>query len=262
MRPSKNLGLFAAALALALLGSAAHAAHVITTQGQRIDGTDIRARANGEIILTVGGGTRTFLPGQYLKAVADKPAEIDQAARLVEAKRYDDAIKMLEDVVTKFRFLDWDNQARIMIAVVYGRKGEHAAAVSTYDKLFAASPKSREEADVIWAYRQALLDAKQYDKLEQQLKEVIASGSRPDAARAQVMRGDIQMSRNQVELAALDYLRTVVLFKNEKTVQPEALLKAADALEKLRDARAKDMYRRVVEDYPSSPQAQTARAKI
>ena len=238
------------------------AAYVVTTQGQRVDGTDIRARANGEIILTTPQGTRTFYPGQYVKAVADKPAEVDRAAQLVAAKRFDDAIKLLEEVVSKYRFLDWDNQARVMIAVAQGGKGDHVAAVSTYEKLFAANPKSREEGDIVWAYRQAMLDAKQFDKLESQLREVIASGSRTDAARAQVMRGDINMAQSQVELAAMDYLRTVVLFKAEKAVQPDALMKAADALEKLRDARAKDMYRMLVEEYPASPQAQAAKGKI
>ena len=238
------------------------AAYVVTTQGQRVDGTDIRARANGEIILTTPQGTRTFYPGQYVKAVADKPAEVDRAAQLVAAKRFDDAIKLLEEVVSKYRFLDWDNQARVMIAVAQGGKGDHVAAVSTYEKLFAANPKSREEGDIAWAYRQAMLDAKQFDKLESQLREVIASGSRTDAARAQVMRGDINMAQSQVELAAMDYLRTVVLFKAEKAVQPDALMKAADALEKLRDGRAKDMYRMLVEEYPASPQAQAAKGKI
>ena len=252
--------LLAAVLFCAALS--ADAAHVITAQGQRIDGTDIRARANGEIILTTAAGTRTFYPGQYLRAVADKPAEVDQAVRLVEQRNFDDAIKLLEDVVSKYRFLDWDNQARVMIAVAQSRKGDHAAAVTSYERLFSSNPKSREEADVMWAYRQALLDAKQFDKLDQQLREVIASGARTDAARAQVMRGDINMAQNRVELAAMDYLRTVVLFKAERAVQPEALLKAGDALEKLRDSRAKEMYRRVVEDYPTSPQAQAARGKM
>jgi TolA-binding protein len=107
-----------------------------------------------------------------------------------------------------------------------------------------------------------LLDAKQFEKLEKSLAETIAAGSRADAARAQIMRGDIRAAQNQLELALQDYLRTVVLFKNERASQPEALLKAAQTLEKLRDNRAADMYRKIVEEYSSSPQAATARAKL
>ena len=42
----------------------------------------------------------------------------------------------------------------------------------------------------------------------------------------------------------------------------EATFKAAAALEQLRDPRAKDMYKKVVTDYGSSPYAAQARGKI
>lgn len=267
MKPShipdwkQAFGLLLAAGIWAAAGGA-DAAYVITIQGQRVDGTDIRAKSDGEIILTTPQGTRSFFQGQYLKAVADKPPEIDRAGQLIESKQFDEAAKLLEDVIVRYRFLDWDNQARAMLPRIYAKKGDFAGAIGAYEKLFAMSPKSKEDADLQWAYRQALLDAKQYDKLETQLAQVTASGARADAARAQIMRGDVKAAHGQLEAAALDYLRTVVLFASEKASQPEALLKAGDALEKLRDTRAKEMYRKVVNEYPASPQAAIARAKL
>ncbi len=250
---------FVLALALACAASSAPAAYVITLQGQRVDGTEIRAKSDGEIILTTPQGTRSFFQGQYMKAVADKPAEIDKAAQLIEAKQFDEAAKLLEDVILKYRYLDWDVQARTMLPQVYVRKGDMAGAVAAYDKLFAAAPKTKEDAEVLWSYRQALLDAKQFDKLEQQLNDVIANGSRPDAARAQIMRGDIRVAQNQLESAMLDYMRTVVLFEKEKDAQPEALYKAAETLKALRDPRSAEMAKKLVEQYPSSPYAAKAK---
>lgn len=256
----KWISLLGVLCALAMVS--AEGAYVVTTQGQRIEGTDIRARPNGEIILTTPQGTRTFYPGQYVKAVADRPPEMDQAQKLIEARQFNEAVKLLENVALKYRFLEWDDIARLEIAKTHVRKGDFVAAVNAFEKMFAASPKTREDAETQWAYRKALLGAQQFDKLEQQLQAVIASGSRSDAARAQIMRGDIRMAQNQIELAAMDYLRTVILFATEKAVQPEALVKAADALEKLRDPRAKEMYRRLVTDYPGSPQAKAAQTKL
>lgn len=250
------------ALAAGLAAGRADAAYVITPQGQRVDGSDIRAKSDGEIILTTPQGTRSFFKGQYLKAVADKPPEMDRAAQMIEGKQFDEAAKLLEDVILRYRFLDWDNQARAMLPKIYAKKGDFAGAVGAYEKLFTMSPKSKEDAELQWAYRQALLDAKMYDKLETQLAQVVASGARADAARAQILRGDIKAAQGQVEAAALDYLRTVVLFASEKASQPDALLRAGDALEKLRDARAKEMYRKLVNEYPSSPQAAAAKAKL
>lgn len=255
-------GVLPLAVLVAAVCGAQAAPYVITTTGQRIDGSDIRAKSNGEIILTTVQGTRSFYPGQYAKAVADKPAEIDKAAQLTESKQYDEAIKLLDDVVLRYRFLDWDNQARALLPKVYVRKGDYLSAIGAYDKLFAASPKSKEDSDLQWGYRRTLLDAKQYDKLEKQLAGVISSGSREDAARAQVMRGDAKLAQAQTEAAALDYLRTVVLFEGEKAVQPEALFKAADALEKLRDARSKEMFRKLMDEYPGSPEAAAAKGRL
>ena len=67
-----------------------------------------------------------------------------------------------------------------------------------------------------------------------------------------------------VELAALDYLRTAILFADVKdaAILGEATYKAAAALEQLRDPRAKDLYKKVVSDYGASPYAAQARGKI
>jgi tetratricopeptide (TPR) repeat protein len=254
--------LVAMALCTGAIGLDARAAYVIMTGGQHVEGTDIRAKSDGEIVLTTPQGQRSFYPGQYTKAVADKPPEIDRATQLVAAKQFDDAIKMLEDVVVRYRFLDWDVQARAMLPQVYAKKGDLPGAVAAFDKLFAASPKTKEDPALQWSYRGVLLAAKQYDKLAAQLDQVVASGSRADAAHAQIMRGDIKADQNQLEGAVLDYLRTVLLFSTERAVQPEALSKAAQTLEKLRDPRAKEMYRKLVEEFPGTPEAEAAKAKM
>lgn len=246
---------------MVLLGTVAgsYGAYVLTPSGQRVDGSDIRAKSDGEIILTTPQGTRSFLKGQYAKAVADKPADMDKAVQLVAAKQYDEAIKLLEDVAVRYHFLDWDNQARAMLPKIYIQKGDFASAISSYEKLFALSPKSKEDIEIQMSYRQALLDAKQYDKLEALLNSVIGAGTRSDAARAFLMRGDIRASQGQAEQAVLDYLRVVLLFEGEKDVQPEALFKTTEALKALRDPRAPEFSKKLVEQYPDSPYAQKNR---
>jgi len=115
-----------------------------------------------------------------------------------------------------------------------------------------------------WGMRNAMLKAKQYPALIRQLDAVAANGSRADAARAQNMRGDIQLAQNNVELGALEYLRTAILFKDvrDAEIQGEAHYKAAVALEQLRDPRAKEMYQIVVKQYGASRYASQARGKL
>lgn len=253
---------FAVILVSGLVAASVDAAYVITKQGTKVEGTDIRARANGEIVLTTPQGSRTFYPGQYLKAVADRPAEYDQAQRLIAQGKYADAVESLKGIVERYRYLEWDQQARALLAKAYAGLGQHEKAVETFEEMFRIDPELAKNSELQWSFRAELLAAGRYAELSRALQDVISSGSREDAARAYVMRGDLALARNQVEAAALDYLRAVILFQDQPAVQPEALYKAAEALEKLRDARAKELYEELVTKYPSSPYAQQARQKI
>jgi len=251
-----------AGVVVSLAGAlSASAAYVEMTDGSRRDGSEIRARSDGSIILTTPQGQVQFMRNQYTKAVADKPADFDRARQLAAQKNYDEALKLLDPIIQNYRFLEWDNNARALRAQIQSAKGDHVGAVETYDQLFRAAPQMEKESAVLWPYYGALVEAKQYDKLGPKLDELINKGSRPDAAKAQILRGDIKMSQANVEGAVLDYLRSAILFESEKDSMPEALYKAADGLEKLRDPRAKELYRRVASEFGGTPWAQKAAGK-
>ena len=261
----KTLKLLALGLVLAVLaGTALAAPYVVLPNGQQVQGSAIRALANGDINLTMDMGVRTFPKGSYLKAVADKPAEYDQAAAAIKAQKYDAAIPLLEAIVAKYRFLGWDVEATKLLPQALLGKGDAEGAVKAYEQLFLRAPAEKQNPDSAWGLRRAMLQAKQYPALLRQLDAVAAAGNRAEAARAQTMRGDIQLDQNNVELAALDYLRTAILFTDVKdpAIQGEATFKAAAALEQLRDPRAKDLYKKVVTDYAASPYAAQARGKM
>lgn len=245
----------------ALTAFTVDAAYVILQGNRRVDGTGLRMKPNGDVVLTTAAGLQTFTRGQYLTAVADEPKEYAQARQLAAGGKLDEAAKLLEGIVENYKGLSWDVKAIAELSPIYLKKGEGAKAVTMYESLFTVSPQSKQDPATLWGYREALLKAERYAKLEQDLNAVIATGSREDAARAQIMRGDMNAAQGQTEPAALDYLRTVVLYKAVREVQPEALFKAATALEALRDARARDLYAQIVSDYPQSPYAAQAAAK-
>ena len=261
----KTTKLFLIGLAAALAAGAAGAApYVVLSNGQQVQGSAIRALANGDINLTMDMGMRTFPKGSYVKAVADKPAEYDQAAAAIKAQKFDAAVPLLEAIVAKYRYLGWDVEASKLLAQALLGKGDAEGAVKAYEQLFLVAPAEKQNADTAWGMRRAMLKAKQYPALIRQLDAVAAAGVRSEAARAQTMRGDIQLDQNNVELAALDYLRTAILFADVKdaAILGEATYKAAAALEQLRDPRAKDMYKKVATEFKASPYAAQAAGKL
>lgn len=251
-------------LAALLAAGAAGAAPYVELPGNRkIEGTAIRMLATGDVNLTTASGVRTFPKGSFVRAVADKPAEFDQGVAALNAKKYDDAIKLFGGIVTSLRGLYWDVEAAKRLPEALVGKGDAEGAVQAYDRLFLLAPAEKQNADVAWGHRRAMLQAKQYPGLIRQLDAVAAGGSRPDAARAQTMRGDVLLAQNDVTGAALDYLRTAILFADvqDPIIQGEAHFKAAQALEQLRDPRAKELYGKVASKYKASPYAAQAAGK-
>ena len=250
--------------AVLVVGTALAVPYVELPNGQKVPGSAIRALANGDINLTTEVGVRTFPKGSFLRAVADKPAEYDQAVAALKAGKFADAEKLFNTVATNLRGLSWDVEALKLLPQALLGKGDAEGAVQAYEKLFLLAPGEKQNPDVAWGQRRAMLQAKQFATLLRQLDAVAAAGGRPDAARAQNMRGDIQLAQNNVEQAALEYLRTAILFADVKDplIQGEANFKAAAALEQLRDPRAKELYKKVATVYKASPYAAQAAGKM
>lgn len=241
---------------LALAAFAAGAAQFVETKdGKQIAGANLAIKADGSAALTVAGVERVFKPEEYARAVAEKPAEWDNLVKLVDAKKFSAAAGGLRGIVAAYRGLDWDLQAAVLLARGYIQQGEGSKALELLTQLRTASPRLADNLEFQHAFRRARVASGESEKVEAELNEIIAKGPRPAAALAQLERGDLRAMLNRPQDALLDYLRTVYLFEAQKEVQPQALLKAAQMLEKLRDQRADEMYKKLKDLYPDSPEA-------
>ncbi len=251
-------------LLLVLISSWAFAAPyvILKKSNKRYVGTGIKKMRNGDIVLTKDSNKMTFTKDQVKLAVADKPQAFDVAVRAVNAGKYDSAIGTMEKIVKNYSGLSWDIKIMPYLAKAYKEQGHPRKAIGTYEDMYARSPDMKNNDKISAAYCALLLQTKEMGKLKKKLDEMIKTGGRESAARAQVMRGDIKMSEKSYKDAAKDYLRTVYFFKKVDAVLPEATYKVAVSLEKLRDKRAKIWYKTVVEQFPGSVYAAKARKKL
>lgn len=263
----KQLGWLAAAIAS--LALQAPGAYVILNNADqtRLEGSDIRRKIDGTIILTMQGQTggtvtREFAPNQLLKAVADAPPELAQAVAAFQAKNYDEVLSKMGTVAREKAGLEVDKQARILMARAFIAQGKAGEAVNQFNDITKNYPDGLKDPALGFEYANALLAAKQFEKLSGALDDLVKDAPRAVAARAQNLRGDMRLGQGQTDAAILDFMRTVVFFgKDAEEAAPEALFKAAQALETKRDPRAKSLYKRLVEEYKDSPQAKAAAGK-
>ncbi len=255
-KPANRMRSVAAAMVLVACASFAPAQNVVyPTEGRPpIQAVRVEWRESTKEYL-IEDANHAILPipaAQVERLEIEKPAEFDQAVQLVRGRQHDAAIPLLDGLVAKYKMLVWDNRARELLAEIYLAKGDAKKAVAAIEPVLSALPRNQIPANLLRMYWKALLGAERTSTLNKELDEAIATGSRELAAIAQIMRGDIRMAEGKREEAVLDYLRTVLLFDQIKTVQPEALFKASQALDELRDPRADELKKKLREQYPAS----------
>ena len=262
MRMTRIATCILAAGALAAIEASA-APYVVLMNGTTNVGVSITRKLDQSVVLTLEGGkVFTYAKDQVKAAVADMPPEYTKAVQALSAGKPDEAIALCEGVISNLRGLHWDNQARRIIAYANKSKNKFGEAVTAIETAFRESPELKSDEKFMGDYCTMLIAAGQYEKVGTELDKLVASGSRPMAARAQVLRGDMRVAQGLADQAILDYMRTVILFENEKETRGEAMFKAAELLEKRKDRRAPELYRRIKEEYAGTSLAQKAAAKV
>lgn len=232
------------------------------TNGKIIQAQSIEWRESEQSYRISSEGVIMPIPKDQVESLEiAKPATFDQAASMVP-KQPAAAVPLLDEIVTKYRMRVWDNEARRLLAQAYMSMNEPKKAADALEGYISSVPKASIPADVIMLYWKALLGAGKAATLKKELDEVVASGSREMAAAAMVMRGNIDREAGQKEAAVLDYLRVVILFENVKTMQPEALFKAAELLDEMRDPRADELKKKLTQEYKDSEYAAKLSGKI
>ena len=244
---------------LAAVVTAQSAPQVVLGSGKRIAGTGIRADEKGIIYLTTPEGVLTFPAGSTV--VVDEPAAYRAAIANMQRQRYEDAVKELRTVVEEFKFLVWDKKAERLLASALAGNHDYQGAVMAYERVFNDSPEVRDDPGTWRDYLEALLSSGQYEKLKPILDKTVMKGAREVAARAQMMRGKMNMDAGKSEAALFDFMRTAELFGDVSEYQAEAYFRAGECLEKLGDQRARDYFLKVKKDFADSPFAVKAGSK-
>jgi tetratricopeptide (TPR) repeat protein len=236
-----------------LLTAQANADKIFFTDGTSKPAQSIRFEATtGQYVVDTDKITMSFDKAKVARVEVAKPASYDKAVQLFNSGNFNEAIPLFQSIVSGYLMLGWDNKARDYMGQAYMKKKDYKNAVTVYNALFAAALPSEITPATLKRYQDALLATGEYDKLKKMIDDTIATGSRDNAAMAQITRGDISKKQGKTFDALMDYLRTVILFKNVEEAQPEALYKAAQCLEELRDPRADIFKKKLAQDYPQS----------
>jgi len=223
---------------------------VITTMENRtIEGSIKWKPSTKAYAITAKGGNveLEMVPSSVKELQIPKPKELDAAIANVQSGSAAAAIPVLEKIANDYLMLQWDAVATRLLADAYVKAGEPEKAIRVCEKVIGTDPEKAYLGEMAPSYWQALLKAGRTSKVEDLLAKAVKSGDREASAFALVMRGDLILATgetNEIAKKALrdGFLRVVTLYKSVRTVQPEALYKAAKCFDKVgQSARADQM---------------------
>ncbi len=205
--------------------------------------------------VSTGAGVMTIVPLNQVGSIEVAPPA--NLAAAVAAARAGDGSQTaaLTQIVDSYLMLGPDLTAMRWLAELQLKRGEGKQALEKFTRVMENRQPGSVPAEVVRSYWGVLLDAGKTSELREQLKSAIEKAPRPQAAAAQMMRGEVDMRDAKYRDALVDgFLRTIVLFGDVKEVQPEALFKAAKCFDELGESQnAEKMRRRLSQDYPDSP---------
>lgn len=232
---------------------------LFTKKGTQVTGQLRYRPSSKDYQITANGITSSMALSDVLSVTVNKPAGFEEASRMVAAgKNVDAAIATLTKIADDYTMLEYDVKAAGFLADAYFQKDNMAKVIECCEKIIRGNPEAAYSGDMAPKYWTALLKMDNTSKLKTLLDQAASKGpDRESAARALIMRGDIDAKKSEFKTALIDgYLRVVVMFQDVKEVQPLALAKSMKAFEDLGQIPyAEKMRKRLLSEYPDSEEA-------
>lgn len=151
--------------------------------------------------------------------------------------------------------------AAVLEARLLSRAGKNDQAIAKLDQLAKGAEKGSPQArEALLAKSEALVALKKYDEAAAAVTQVIEQ-SPPEDDRVQALAhntlGDAYRAAGRPKDALLEYLKTDILYGDNKEQHPRALARIAQLWRELKqDARADEALEKLRQQYPQSPYAQ------
>ncbi len=259
MKHSKIILAASAAMFLVNLVQAQATGILITRDNRRLEGTFRWLSSTKEYAINLKEGTTLQMP---LALIADyrivKPAGLDAAVQQVQSGNTATAIGVLEKIVSDYTNLQWDRVAMPALVDAYLKAGDAKKAIATCERAIEANPEAAYRGEIAVSYWRALLKDNKQSKLNEILGKAVASGDQLSSAYALILRGDMVLAQgesrdHQTNALKNGYLRVVMLYKDVKEAQPEALYKAMKCFQALgQNKYADDMRMQLKGQYSTS----------
>jgi tetratricopeptide (TPR) repeat protein len=206
-------------LAAAALVAAPDQPYIVSRDGRTLKVASITATADGSIeFVDLKGQKVTWRSGQFRGAYVPEPQEVKTLEGLLEKKDYDNIIKYAPVLRQRFGILGWGDKICYLEGTAHLEKGDAVKASEVFTAGLRYPGKYRD--DLARGRVVSMIAQGKVDQVRDALDAMVRSPREADAAMALNARGQILAKEGKSREAVLEYLKTLLLFEDSKSVKP------------------------------------------
>lgn len=267
MKLYKSIFLFLIVLLLPwMIAENSHAADKIVLKNNSVIEGKIIGEKGSQVIIQDPGGkiTRGIPKSDILEIIMEKPESFVNAEQAFKRKKYEEAIKLYNEVVSGYGLSEWGERALIGIGRAYMKLNNGDEACRAFEKFLSVYRDSDLYCEAGLFLGKIYSDRGLSDKAEAVYEKILKnnySGKGP--AEVQFRLGEICLKKKKLEKALMNFLRVVVVFYGETEIVQKAMIRSGLCYERMEDyVNADRIYRELVREFQKGEHVKEAKEKI
>ena len=259
------LFLFVLLLSWMVTGNSLAADKIVLKNNSVIEGKIIGEKGNQVIIQDPSGRiTRGIPKSDILKIIMEKPESFVKAEQAFKRRKYEEAIKLYNEVVSGYGVSEWGEKSLIGIGRAYMKLNNGDEACRTFEKFLSVYKDSDLYCEAGLFLGKIYMDREMYDRAGAVYEKILKNNySGKEPAEAQFCLGEICLKRNEYEEALMNFLRVVVVYSDESEVVQKAMIRSGVCCEKMEDyINADRVYRELGREFQKGKYVKEAKEKM
>ena len=233
----------AAILMVSVSMRAAEESYVVTAQGEKIITSSLRADATGAVWYKPEGSAAEIKANlrAYQEAHIPQPPEVREMDAAFKARNYAGVIKAAASALPKnYQFLGWGGWMALCEGNAYFAQANYPTALASYERGVSLPFKDQYTGELYRGKVLCLQKLNRKDEAKAVVEKMFVNADAKTVAFAFNTRAELLVGENRKREAILDYLKTLLLCKNEEAQEARetARSRVKALLVELKDPRA------------------------
>ncbi len=223
--------------------------YIVSKNNKNIYGIGISSDKSGNISLKLPhGGNQRFKKGTYNSAHCPKPKELTKASRLIKAKKFDEAERLLEETFRSYCHLGWAGKIGLLQAKLLKWQNKFSEAEKVINETLTYSLSEKHSKMLKFEKIDGLIELKKLEEAEHELMSLKSLKPKVAAFKYNSL-GKLSTMHGNTKEAMLHYLKTILLVKKREPRRKNAYINVIKLMQEMNDNRHVEFSKKMKEEF-------------